>query len=128
MPIKQLTRAQLSFDTHAFVYHVPRLAVNQPHEELVNQWVDLARAHPFGHAVLTEVKHDRSAFIRFFYRYEGWDEYHPFQITTRLLWLTDTEQLVVQGWIEQDVHDLMEVIIRTYLLPAWEDALGLWPV
>lgn len=36
----------------------------------------------------------------------------PFTLVTRLVYLTDLEQVLNEGWIEQDVHNLMLVVLR----------------
>lgn len=125
MSILRMTRAQFSFENHEFSYRLPFIHTGQENEELVEKWMELAKRHVLGGAECTNILRDDTGYVRLSFLYEGWGEYHPFVLMTQLVYLTDLDVLVVQGWIKQDVHDLMEIILRNHFLPYWAHMLGL---
>lgn len=83
----------------------------------------MIKRYPGGRAECKSIQRDEEGYVRLSFLYQGDGEYHPFALVTRLVYLTDHEQVVIEGWIEQDVHDLMRVVLRIDFFPAWEEAL-----
>ena len=51
------------------------------------------------------------------YLFEGYGEYHRFDIRFEIMYLTDIKRLVLSGSVEQGIHDLFDVIIHESILP-----------
>lgn len=59
------------------------------------------------------------------YRYEGNSGYYDFDLVFYLVYVTDKDEIMLCGSIEQGVHDLFEDIITDKILPQWMKDLKL---
>lgn len=125
MPFRHMTRGEFSYESHDFSYRLPFSHRGCAEDELVEQWVEWVKKYPGGSATCTHIHQHDDGYVRLSFLYEGDGEYHPFSLVTHLVYLTDMDMVVIEGWVEQAVHDLMWVVLRMDFFPMWERALGL---
>lgn len=122
--IRRMTRRELSYESCNFSYRLPFSPIGYDNEELIQKWIEWAKNYPGGRAISKGIVQEEE-YVRFSFLYEGFGEYHPFELVTRLIYLTDMDVVAIQGWVEQDVHDLMDVVLQMDFFPNWTRELHL---
>jgi hypothetical protein len=123
--IRHMTRREFSYESHDFSYRLPFSHTDVEDEKLVEQWAEWVKRYPGGSATCRDIRPEEEGYLRLSFLYEGDGEYHPFDLVTSFVYLTDLDLVVVRGWIEHAVHDLMWVVLRMDFFPAWTRALDL---
>ena len=123
--MKQMTTRQYSFDSHEISYLLPFDYKEQSEKELLEQSKELFTKKVFYRVEQKSNSIDKYNDLVLEYLYEGYGEYHLFQLRFEIVYLTDIKRLVLSGCVEQAVHDLFDVIIHDNILPEFSKAYDL---
>lgn len=136
--IKHLSRFKLVYESYGFSYGFSeslniKYDINKCKEnrneydkEVIKKVFDLldnSECVYMIEKVSAKIEYDNN--IRITYRYEGNSGYYDFDLSFYLVYVTDNDELVLCGTIEQCVHDLFEDIITDKIIPQWVKDLGL---
>jgi len=126
--IRHYTRRQLSFESYEFSYKLPILYHGKTDETLLQETVELLNKPVHYNAILKNIIVDDDGWIHISFLYEGSGEYHPFSFSIRLAYVDDMDMVVMLGNVNQDIHDVFDIIVHQMILPSWSKAIGLLPV
>ncbi len=126
--IRKYTRGQLSFESYSFKYQLPFSHHGKTNEEILQQTVELLHKKSYYDATLERVDVDDDGEMEVSFLYEGSGEYHPFSFSIRLAYIEDMDIVVIIGNVNQDIHDVFDIIVNRMILPSWSNALGLLEV
>lgn len=112
-----MTTNQYSYDGHELSYLLPFDYKEQSERELLEQSQQLFITKSFYRVEQLSNKIDEYNYLVLEYLFEGYGEYHRFDIRFKIVYLTDIKRLVLSGSVEQGVHDLFDVIIHDSILP-----------
>lgn len=119
--MRRITSNKLPYEPKDFTYLLP-FEYNEKND-MVEKTLNLLMKESYIVDRLNIKKEDN--YIYASYRYEGWGEYHIFELTLEIILLEDKNKVLLLGGINQDVHDLFEEIIRYTILPIWSKNMGL---
>ena len=129
--IKHITKILLGFESYCFSYRFSSpLSIKYDRykkndEEIVkNVFQILDKAECFIVRKVS-ISIEKYGYIRVNYLYEGHSGYYNFDFVFYLIYLTDTDEIILCGNIEQDVHELFEDIIIDKIMPEWAKDLKL---
>ncbi len=120
-----MTTREYSFDSHEISYLLPFDYKEQSEKELLEQSKELFTKKAFYRVEQKSNDIDKYNDLVLEYLYEGYGEYHLFQLRFEIVYLTDIKRLVLSGGVEQAVHDLFDVIIYDHILPEFSKAYHL---
>lgn len=137
--IKHLSRFKLAYESYGFSYGFSealniKYDINKSKEnrddydkEVIKKVFDLLDNSECCRYTIEKisVKIEYDNNIRITYRYGGNSGYYDFDLSFYLVYVTDNDELVLCGTIEQCVHDLFEDIIEDKIMPQWVKDLGL---
>jgi|LauGreDrversion4_2_1035121.scaffolds.fasta_scaffold33728_6 hypothetical protein len=126
--IQHFTRGQLAFEPYAFRYELPFSHHGKTNDAILHETVLLLKQPSVYCPILDECIVHNNGTISLYFRYEGWEEYHPFSFDLRIVFIDDMDRIALLGHIHQDIHDLFEIVIRQLILPTWSQLLGLVPM
>lgn len=126
--IRKYTRRQLSFESYSFTYKLPFSHHGKTNEELLQQTVELLNKKAYYDAILDKLEVGDDGWIEVSFLYEGSGEYHRFSFSIRLAYIEDMDIIVILGNVNQDIHDVFDIIVNRMILPSWSSALGLLDV
>jgi hypothetical protein len=121
--IKHLSSNQLGFESYSFAngFACPlSIKYNKDNDvDILNNVFEILDKGKYSiiSKVSTKIEDDKFIVVR--YRYEGWSAYYEFDFRIYLVYITDKNEIMLCGLIEQDVHDLFEEIIRFKIIPQW---------
>jgi len=120
--MRRITSDKLKFESNDFIYVLP-IANDNDENKIFEKMLNLLMKDCYLVDRLYIKKLDN--YIIASYNYEGWADYHMFELQLEIVWLEDKNNLLLFGTIHQDVHDLFEEIIRYKILPIWSKHTGL---
>jgi len=123
--MKQMTTNQYSYDGHEMSYLLPFDYKEQSEKDLLEQSKELFNTKSFYRVEQQSNIIDKYNNLVLEYLYEGYGEYHCFQLRFEIVYLTDIKRLVLSGSVEQGVHDLFDVIIHDTILPEFSKVYNL---
>jgi hypothetical protein len=117
--VARMTTNQYSIHSHDISYLLPFDYKEQSEHDLLEQVKELLTSNKYYKVEQKsiEIKYDKCVVVE--YLYEGWGEYHCFELEFEVIYLSDINKLILSGGINQAVHDLFELIIRDTILPEW---------
>jgi len=128
--IKHLSSNELGFESYSFTngFACPlSIKYNKDNDvDILNNVFEILDKGKYSiiSKVSTKIEDDKFIVVR--YRYEGWSAYYEFDFRIYLVYITDKNEIMLCGLIEQDVHDLFEEIIRFKIIPQWTKDLNFY--
>lgn len=112
-----MTTNQYSYDGHELTYLLPFDYTEQSEHELLDKSKELFNTKSFYRVEQVGNTINKYNELVLEYLFEGYGEYHRFDIRFEIMYLTDIKRLVLSGSVEQGIHDLFDVIIHESILP-----------
>lgn len=119
--MRRITSDKLPYEPNDFTYLLP-FEYNQKND-MVEKTLNLLMKDCYIVDRLNIKKEDNHIYAS--YQYEGWADYHMFELELEIILLEDKNKVLLLGVINQDVHDLFEEIIRYKILPIWSKHMEL---
>lgn len=120
--ISHLKYNQLGYESFLFKRHLPIKYNKEDENDTIEKVCDFLDTIKCNSAEKKEIIVEDTKYLKYIkvkYIYEGHSGYYDFDLVFYIVYLTDKDELVLCGNIEQCVHELFEEIIIDKILPEW---------
>jgi len=120
--MRTLSKNKIPYESYSLFYILPYKREEESDEEILEKTITfLSGSSDIGRISINLDGHN----IILSCLYEGYSSYYEYELIFELVGYDKGDKLMLAGYINQDIHELFEEIIKEKILPLWFNGLGL---